>query len=522
MEKLLKKAIIGYKLNHPGDDLEKKLAQIILNELDSTLNKIKNNNDIISYLFEDNYFKNFLIKEHITITPEKCLEIIYNDYLSKLDEIDKFMFSGNYAIFVNDNRINIIGSDWLFHADDFSHINIEENLPKNVEDLKIIIYPVYMPGSYKIDDINVDVDQTGNIKVHKNNVFYGQAEKKVTSVKTNNYRELMHDIPIILIDLLKTKDITMYNKLNIKQTEKILEELIKKYIKNIDVTEVLKESGLKITKNAYEILSNGNGIKLLDSFNASLLSGKIELSTDRGYESKPEMPQQDAVLSIVKNENCFLNMVVDGAGGSEKGEEASKLLIEEIKDWFEILPDEILNDIDLLIKLLKYKISQIDSLINQKYHGSYTTMVLSITVNDKTVIANIGDSAAYTYDKETDDLVLLTTLDSDSKGLDYEEARYNPWNNTITAAIGAGYNDELHINIIDNIGQKIILSSDGITDLVSEETFKSYFKENIPTSTMIEDALSKKYTDWLVKTEDNISVIVINLPNYSKNKVLTK
>ena len=39
---------------------------------------------------------------------------------------------------------------------------------------------------------------------------------------------------------------------------------------------------------------------------------------------------------------------------------------------------------------------------------------------------------------------------------------------------------------------------------------------------MIEDSLSKKDTEWLDKTEDNISVIIINLPNYKKNKIITK
>ena len=215
-------------------------------------------------------------------------------------------------------------------------------------------------------------------------------------------------------------------------------------------------------------------------------------------------------------------MIADGAGGSENGQEASRLLTEEIKDWFKNIPDEILNNINLLIELLSHKIRQVDNLIKQKYEKSYTTMVLTITINDKTIIANIGDSTAYTYDEGNDLLIQLTTLDSDSRGMSYEDARYNPWNSALTAAIGSGYNDELHINIIDNIGQKIIISSDGITDLVSEERFKSYFKENTPAITMIEDSLSKKDTEWLDKTEDNISVIIINLPNYKKNKIITK
>ena len=104
--------------------------------------------------------------------------------------------------------------------------------------------------------------------------------------------------------------------------------------------------------------------------------------------------------------------------------------------------------------------------------------------------------------------------------MSYEEARLNPWNNIINAAVGDGYEKDVHINIINNEGQKIILSSDGITDLISEDRFKSYFINDIDSSQMIEDALSKEDTEWLNKNEDNISVIVVKLPNYSQKKLV--
>ena len=211
-------------------------------------------------------------------------------------------------------------------------------------------------------------------------------------------------------------------------------------------------------------------------------------------------------------------MIADGMGGAENSECASAFLTEEIEKWFKALPDEILEDVEAVTQLLKYKVSQVDSLIYKKYKKSYTTLVLALTLNDVTVIANIGDSTAYTYDNEKDSLIQLTTLDSDSKDMDYEDARFNIYNNVVNAAIGAGFNDPLHINIIKNEGQKIILSSDGITDLISEERFKSYFINDTIPEKMVEDALSKEDTEYLYKTEDNISVITIDLPN-NKNKV---
>lgn len=534
MKKLLDKAIIGFKLNHPDEDVSQELSEIILDEINGIIIGCPKEDDIIYYLSEeDNFFASSLRKElqdyhnqrkNISLSKQ-ILEIIYNDYLSRLDTFERFRFSRNYAIFKSENTINIIG-----HIDSgkLSQINSLIEKLKDSKDMKVIFYEIRSPGKSKIDDIDVEVDKEGNIEVATDEVKYGTIEINASISSVKNYRLLTHDLAPILINLLSNNPKEKENLINILESIdrdlilQALSELFKKYIDNIDITEVLKENGLKISEKAYEILTNATSIKLLDTINGNLLNGRIELSTNRGYQSKPERPQQDAALSIIKNENCFLNVIADGAGGSENGENASKLFIEEIKTWFEILPDEILNDINLVIKLLKYKVTQIDNLIAQKYKNSYTTMVLALTIKDKTIIANVGDSTAYTYDKENDKLIKLTTLDSDSKGLSYEEIRYSIYNNMITAAIGSGYNDKVHINIINNIGQKIILSSDGITDLVSEERFKTYFKENIHTSQMVEDALSKKDTEWLSKTEDNISVIAINLPDYKKNKIITK
>lgn len=158
--------------------------------------------------------------------------------------------------------------------------------------------------------------------------------------------------------------------------------------------------------------------------------------------------------------------------------------------------------------------------IEKKHAKSYSTLVLSLTVYDKTIIANIGDSQAYTYNEKENELIELTTLDSDSKEMSYEEARYNPWNNMITAALGDGYEKDVHIKIINNEGKKIILSSDEIIDLISEERFKSYFKSDIESEKIVKDALSKEDTKWLDKDEDNISVIVIKLSNYTQKKLV--
>lgn len=529
MKELLDQAIIGYKLNHPNEQIEEYIAEIITDEIDSILNKKNKDDDIIFYITEDNnYFAPKLRKKINNETKDQntskeILKIIYQNFLNNLDNRDRFNYSKNYAVFINENQINIVG---CITAEDIQYIDSSmlKSL-KNKKDMKCSVFLATNPGDFKIDDTDIKIDSLGNIKVLKENVEYGKIDVKKYINSIYITRTFSYSLMPLLIELLAKEEDNIINVVQTIDRNKILSSiayLLNDYIKNIDITKVLKESGFKIPNETYQFLTNAKGIKLQNTLNGKLLEGSIKLSTDKGYQNNPEKKQQDAILSVVKDETCFLNVIADGAGGSKNGEEASKYLTLELKEWFENMPQEILDDIDILIKLLEYKITQIDNYIFKTYKNSYTTLALTLTINDKTIIANIGDSTAYTYDEQTDNLVELTTLDSESKGMDYEEARYNPWNNALTAAIGAGYNDKLHINIIDNTGQKIILSSDGITDLVSEERFKSYFKENIEPEKMVEDALSKEYTEWLDKREDNISVISIKLPNSQKSKQYIK
>ncbi|MBR3229353.1 MAG: protein serine/threonine phosphatase 2C family protein [Bacilli bacterium] len=491
-KKELNKMLIGYKIKHPNEDIEQVLSNIILRD------------NIYEYFEKkENFFKINKNLKNINFKKE-IIKIMYETWCSFLDDYDYFSFSKNYVIFIKDKKINIVG-----------HIDIEDlkylksTLLENIEnkrEMQAVIYPIYAPGVYKIDEEEIEIDERGKIKTNYKEVEYGKIEERNT--KYIFKREKIYFL---------TKKYLKGEKINDNDFEEIVKTLSKEYIKTIDINEVLKENGFTIL-NTFKILSNLKLPKLEDKASGKLLEGKIDLSIDRGYQTHPERPQQDTALSIVKDENIFLNIIADGAGGSENGEKASITLVNELKEWFEIIPNELFDHIEVIIELLKQKIIEIDKKIEKNYKKSYTTFVLALTIGDKTIIANIGDSQAYTYDNN--ELIALTTLDSESIGMSYEDARFNPWNNIITAAVGDGYKKDIHINIIDNKGQKIILSSDGVTDLISEERFKTYFTNDIDSSKIVDDSLSKKDTEWLDKDEDNISVIIINLPNYKQKRLV--
>ena len=260
--------------------------------------------------------------------------------------------------------------------------------------------------------------------------------------------------------------------------------------------------------------------ELLDSFSGELLEGKITIASDRGYSSRPNKPQQDAVLSVTKSNSCYLNAVADGVGDSQMGEKVSEYTVVYLKKWFESVPEEsFLNySVDELKKIIDDVLKKINDKMNYEFYGrAQATIVLALTRGEDTVIANIGDSTAYQYDEKTDKLVELTTTDSYARGLDYEEARNLLGNNQIFNALGykpSLENEEFaHYNVIPNNGGKIILSSDGVTDLIHENRFKKYFIEGKKEKKIVEDAVYHPDESKTGKIEDNVSAIVIELPS---------
>ena len=196
-------------------------------------------------------------------------------------------------------------------------------------------------------------------------------------------------------------------------------------------------------------------------------------------------------------------------------------MVQELTIWYDSLPSDVLDNVELLSKMLDEKIYAVHQKLIYKYgdNQALTTVVVALTAGDKTILANVGDSTAYTYVEGTDRLVELTTLDSNSYGLSYEEARHNPNNNDIRASVGSYYKD-LHLRVIQNVGQRIILSSDGVTDLVSESNFARMLYDGENANDFVMKAKNNPDLEGLMtsKSTDNISAIIINVDEFKKGR----
>tara|TARA_B100000953_G_C17959566_1_gene402552 strand:+ start:150 stop:812 length:663 start_codon:yes stop_codon:yes gene_type:complete len=195
---------------------------------------------------------------------------------------------------------------------------------------------------------------------------------------------------------------------------------------------------------------------------------------------------EDSVFPSVSGSTTevFYAAVCDGLGGHKGGDIASKLAIEQIPDGGKDLR-EILNNADT--EILNYQKK------NPEFENMGTTMTLvSISQRGKLKLAHIGDTRCYILSKRS--LHQITT-DHIVKG----------FNNMLTQALGLG--KALEPELIDfqlNIGDVVLLCSDGFYNEVSESYIKRKLSEGAVADSIVEEVLCND-------PKDNVSIVIINI-----------
>lgn len=220
---------------------------------------------------------------------------------------------------------------------------------------------------------------------------------------------------------------------------------------------------------------------------------------------------EDSVIVLTNSDNATLMAVADGMGGHCAGEVASSIAISYLGKRFSESFFKM-NKQDA-VEWIRNSVNEINSLIfkytddHQESKGMGTTLVLCIITNDYILFGNIGDSSGFVMKdnklhKVTYDHTLVNLLVSAGE-LTKEEARNHPRKNILMNALGI--NDPVEIDIFDcNMEvESIVLSSDGLTTMLTDEQIESVLLEDLS----IEDKVIK-----LIKKannrggNDNISV----------------
>ncbi len=253
-----------------------------------------------------------------------------------------------------------------------------------------------------------------------------------------------------------------------------------------------------------------------------------------GGRSRQASPAEDLFRSVYgitdvgkdreNNEDYFLVkprkklfIVADGMGGHSAGEVASLNATEAVNDYFtsEILAaikgdrikiNDELNDCLYVANQKVLDLAENDP----SYHGMGCTLVVALVERGALHIGHVGDTRAYLCDENG--IKLLTTDHSKVMELvkagqmTLAEARQSPLKNELSQAIGSPLSIIPDYNYHDlKNGDKVLLCSDGLWDMLSDEEIHRVVKQSKPAQSICEE-LVQKAND--AGGYDNITVVL--------------
>lgn len=237
------------------------------------------------------------------------------------------------------------------------------------------------------------------------------------------------------------------------------------------------------------------------SYSALDIGEKREINEDNLLVFEPEDRK-----TFLKKGNLYI--VADGVGGLERGDIASRVAVETIKEeYYSSKSINFKRALSGAIKKANLKILSMSS----KEEKMCSTAVCLVIKDNKTFIMNVGDSRAYLL--RDNNLIKLTQDHSyvservKAGELTEEEARIHPRKNIILRCLGDS--PKLRIDSFSHRilkGDKFLLCSDGLWGELQHDKLEEIVRSE-----------SKKAIKELVSEankasgNDNISIVLVNI-----------
>ena len=224
---------------------------------------------------------------------------------------------------------------------------------------------------------------------------------------------------------------------------------------------------------------------------------------------------QDSYYISNSLDEVQLYMLADGMGGYNGGEIASSLAIQSAKSYIENNFKDIPKDKESIIQLVGSSMEYANMVVYEKskensdLEGMGTTLEVCLIYNNRAFIGHVGDSRIYRIRKEfmrklTQDHSYVQKLVKDGT-ITQEQAAHHPQKNMLMKALGCNAFVEPDVMIKgfqkDDI---LIINSDGLTNLVSQEDMFKWAKKDIEQAPKELVKLANEHGGY-----DNITVIVI-------------
>lgn len=241
--------------------------------------------------------------------------------------------------------------------------------------------------------------------------------------------------------------------------------------------------------------------------------------TDRGTI---RAVNEDSILAVPP-----VFVVADGVGGSDGGELASAIVVEE----FSRLARQPVIDADGVRAALQTAHSRVRELHGGQPHGASSTAVGAVGVmsDDEPywVVFNIGDSRIYRLPApgpdQTDGMGELTQISVDHSHVQElvdagvitaVEAATHPERNLVTRAVGAEETAEPDFWMIPMVpGDRWLICSDGLLADLPYEAVRDRVRRRTPAAETARDLLAMALQ---AGAGDNVSVIVVDVAGATK------
>ena len=240
--------------------------------------------------------------------------------------------------------------------------------------------------------------------------------------------------------------------------------------------------------------------------------------TDKGKVRKDN--QDSYIIEKCEAKDCLIAALCDGMGGAKAGGLASQLSNKAFVSYvYAKLTSRVSRALDFRQILLDacaeangvaYDYSQFD----EAYNGMGTTIVGGVIKNNGNgYIINVGDSRAYYISRRNDAIEQVTRDHSlveelvEYGAITKDQARRHPQRNVITRALGSEATveaDYYEVNL--QIGDILLLCSDGLSNLISELEMLDYAKE-YPEPELLCRALMSKAL--MRGAPDNVTVLAV-------------
>lgn len=224
---------------------------------------------------------------------------------------------------------------------------------------------------------------------------------------------------------------------------------------------------------------------------------------------------QDCYYISTSLDEVQLYILADGMGGYNGGEIASSLAVQTAKNYIENNFKDVPKDKESIIQLVGSSIEYANMVVyekakdNPELQGMGTTIEVALIYNNKVYIGHVGDSRIYRIRKEfirklTQDHSYVQKLVKDGT-ITKEQAAHHPQKNMLMKALGCNAFVEPDVMIKGFLKDDIlIMCSDGLSNLVSQETIYEMASKNIEQATKDLVQLANDRGGY-----DNITVVVI-------------